>query len=208
MAEENKELKNYTRIFNPILEALSLHTKNLSSAEYSVILCVIRSTYGWKQKSHPMSKTLIMQKTGLSEPTVKRTLKSLIDRHYLIDYGIDKKTKCKVIGLNKKYSQWNAEGVIYDRVNPDPQGGSNLIPQGGSNLIQEGVTDEPQYRYHSKDTLSKERKSKDTVPKKTFFLSSSGVPYVEMDDEYGYWRETDGTIKREPISEGKEVKKD
>lgn len=208
MAEENKELKNYTRIFNPILEALSLHTKNLSSAEYSVLLCVIRSTYGWKQKSHPMSKTLIMQKTGLSEPTVKRVLKSLIDRHYLIDYGIDKKTKCKVIGLNKKYSQWNAEGFIDERVNSDPQRGSTLIQQGGSNLIQEGVTDDPQYINLSKAIISKDNNSKDMSPKKTIFLSSSGVPYTEIDDEgFGYWKEKNGAVRWEPITEGKKVER-
>ena len=128
MDDENKELKNYTRLFNPILEAL--YKSDLSGAEFQIVLCVIRATYGWKQKKHPMSTSLIASRTGLNERTVRRLVKLLIEKNYLINFGLDKSKKCNVLGLNKKYSQWNC--VMGSN---DPGGEMTL----GENCNQRGV---------------------------------------------------------------------
>lgn len=208
MAEENKELKNYTRIFNPLLEALGRQYKNMTSSEYALIMVIIRSTYGWKQKSHPFSTSLLAERTGMPERHVKRAVKSLITKGILIDYGIDKKTRCKILGLNKKYSQWNGEGVQIVSDKSVPLRVTNQCQKRVTNQVNEGDNSDTQYRYPSKDIISKDSKSKDTSPKKTIFLSSSGVPYTEIDDEgFGYWKEKNGAVRWEPITEGKKVEK-
>lgn len=208
MAEENKELKNYTRIFNPILEALCMQSKNLTSSDYAVLLCVIRTTYGWKRKKHPMSISYIAQATGMNERTVKRSVKNLIKKRFLIDYGNDKKFRSKVLGLNKKYSQWNAEGVTDDTDNSCNLRVTNDVQMMVTNEVKEGVTDVTQQIYKNKDSKNKDKNKKDMSPKKTIFLSSSGVPYTEIDDEgFGYWKEKNGAVRWEPITEGKKVEK-
>lgn len=208
MGEDNKELQNYTRLFNPILEALCRQSNNLTSSEYAILLFIIRSTYGWQKKNHPISTTLIIQKTGITESTVKRSVKRLIERGYIIDFGIDQKSRCKVLGLNKKYSQWNAEGVTDDPVISGQLRGSSECKMRGSFEVKEGVTDDPQKKNISKDTLSKEKISKDMFPKKTIFFSSTGIEYESIKDGYGIWKNEKGEVKWEPIEEGKEVEVD
>ncbi len=208
MGEESRELQNYTRIFNPILEALYKQASNLTASEYAILLFIIRSTYGWQKKNHPISTLLIVQKTGITEKTVKRSVKRLVERGYVIDFGIDKKSRCRILGLNKKYSQWSAEGVTDD---PDISGqlrGSSEGKMRGSFEGREGVTDDPQKRKNSKDTLSKEKISKDMCPKKTIFLSSTGVPYEYIKNGHGIWRNEKKEVVWEPIIEGTEVEVD
>lgn len=208
MGDDNKELKNYTRIFNPILEALGRQYKNITSSEYALIMVIIRSTYGWKQKAHPFSTSLLAERTGMPERHVKRAVRSLITKGILIDYGIDKKTRCKVLGLNKKYSQWNGEGVQIVSDKSMPQGVTNQCQKRVTNQVKEGDNSDTQYRYISKDTVSKDNKSKDTSPKKTIFFSSTGIEYESIKDGYGIWRNEKGEVKWEPVNEGKQVEVD
>ena len=109
MAEEQERnenyRENYTRLFNPILEAICIG--NFNGRELKIIFFVIRCTYGWNKKCYPMSKAFIAEGTGLSTRHVCEILKRLIDRRVIIDYGTDKKSRAKIYGLNKKFSQWD-----------------------------------------------------------------------------------------------------
>ena len=110
MAEERKE--SYTRLFNPILDALCRQSKQLTASQFAIILFVIRSTYGWSKKKFPLSKSYIAEGTELTDRCVKQNIRELISKGYLIDYGTDKKKRCKIYGLNKKYSQWGKGPAI------------------------------------------------------------------------------------------------
>lgn len=122
MAEEKKEdyRESYTRLFNPILEAIC--TGNFNGRELKIIFFVIRCTYGWNRKSYPMSRAFIAEGTGISERHVWEVMKGLIKRNVIINYGIDKKTRANLYGLNKKFSQWDK--AICPQ-NGDPQNGAD-----------------------------------------------------------------------------------
>lgn len=189
MAEEKKELKNYTRIFNPILEAIVKH-RQLNASDICVFFCIVRLTYGWNKKCDPISRSILMEMTGLAEPTVKKSIKKLVKQKIIIEYGFDKKSRCKVLGVNKRLGSWGVEGVQLDPVQSDPLRGSNRIPYGGTNRSPEGVQSDPHKRQFkdSKDNLKKN--------KKTNFFSPDGYLIKELDDEYGYYHDKDGNVCR------------
>ena len=105
MADEEKKRDSFTRLFNPILEAIC--KTEFTGRELRVVLFIIRSTYGWNKKKFPLSKSYIAEGTGISRRHVGDVVRALVKRNIIIEYGTDKKSRCKVYGLNKKYSQWD-----------------------------------------------------------------------------------------------------
>lgn len=101
MANPQKE-NGYTAIANEILERV-VHTSLLGS-EFQVILFVIRKTYGYQKKSDIISLTQFEKGTGLSRPTVVKTIKNLMSRKILVKiYLPDKKIS---FSFNKDYENW------------------------------------------------------------------------------------------------------
>ena len=74
MTEIQKE-NGYTAIANDLLEAL--YRFGLTRNEYKVMFCVIRHTYGYNKKEHPMSLTFIANDTGLVKERVCEALNGL-----------------------------------------------------------------------------------------------------------------------------------
>ena len=95
MTNPQKE-NGYTAIANEILEQLV--KRSLLGAELSIILFVIRKTYGFHKKSDAISLTQFEKGTGLSRPTICKTLKNLYGMHILV--------KNPLISFNKHYDEW------------------------------------------------------------------------------------------------------
>src|SRR3990167_1288652 len=81
MASPQKE-NGYTAISNEILERL-VNTPLLGS-EYQVLFCIIRKTYGYQKKVDIISLSQFQKATGLSRPTVVKTLKNLVTRKMVV----------------------------------------------------------------------------------------------------------------------------
>jgi len=81
MANPQKE-NGFTPIANEILERL-VNTALLGS-EFQVLLFIIRKTYGYHKKKDRISLTQFEKGTGLSRPTVVKTLKNLMSRNMII----------------------------------------------------------------------------------------------------------------------------
>jgi len=171
MAEERKD--SYTKLFNPILEAIC--KTEFTGRELRIVLFIIRATYGWNKKKFPLSKSYIAEGTGISTRNVSRIIKRLIERHILIEYGIDKKTRAKVYGLNKKYSKWDAMSVTDDNDNDD----SICMTDGDHDHVNDdrdmSVTDDIQKR-HIKRHILKEKEKK--CPSKEPFLDPETGTFV------------------------------
>ena len=118
MAEEKEKKDSYTKLFNPILEALC--KGNFTGREFRIIFFIIRCTYGWNKTRFPMSASYISEGTGIDKRKVGTILKKLVSRNVIIDFGVDEKSRSKVYGLNKRYSQW-------DR----PMSAENGVPENG-----------------------------------------------------------------------------
>ena len=97
MTSPQKE-NGYTAIAHEILEQL-VKTALLGS-ELRIILFILRKTYGFQKKEDRISLTQFEKGTGLSRPTVVKTLKNLISRNILV------KTALLEIKFNKYWDSW------------------------------------------------------------------------------------------------------
>lgn len=179
MTEEKRD--SYTKLFNPILEALC--KTEFTGREMRVVLFVIRSTYGWNKKKYPLSKSFIAEGTGISRRHVGDVVRELVRRNILIDYGTDKKSRCKVYGLNKKYSTWDKD--MCPNFGSD-ENGDICAPNSVIDSEEHGddmcTVDGAQNR-HIKRHIKKEKEKK--CSPKGPFLNEKGCWELPDDDEEG-----------------------
>ena len=94
--------KGFTRIANEILERL-VNTPLLGS-EFQVLLCIIRKTYGYQNKVDIISLSQFQKATGLSRPTVVKTLKNLVTRKMVVKIYLPHDRIS--FSFNKNYDEW------------------------------------------------------------------------------------------------------
>ena len=159
MAEERKE--SYTKLFNPILEALC--KSSLNGSELKIIFYVIRCTYGWNKKKFAMSKSFIAEGTGIDRRNVGKIIKSLVDRNVLVDYGVEKGSRAKVYGLNKKYSQWSMCGNLTNGNSADICASKNAHDSGQDtdDMCGENTAQNKHIKRHIKKEKEKKCSSKE-----------------------------------------------
>lgn len=87
----------FTRIANELLEALA--RTRLSPYETSILLILIRKTYGWHKKQDFIVLRYIALLTGIAKPNVCRTLNKLERRGLIVrDKGM--------VGIQKDWTKW------------------------------------------------------------------------------------------------------
>ncbi|MFC1945975.1 replication protein [Chloroflexota bacterium] len=100
----NPQLEDgYTQIAHEILEELA-KTK-LSSYEWSILVFIIRKTYGFHKKTDWISLSQIEKGTGIERPNVCRTINSLKRKNMII------RPDSKHVGFQKDHSKWNCKRV-------------------------------------------------------------------------------------------------
>jgi phage replication O-like protein O len=77
----------------------SLMRIQLAPNEWSVLICIIRKTYGFQKKVDYIANFQIMQSTGLRKDTVSRSLRHLKESNLITKKG-------KVVGFNKDWESW------------------------------------------------------------------------------------------------------
>ena len=102
----------HTRINNEILEALA--TSDLNGAELRCVLYLLRKTYGWKKKADRISFGQWSEGTGLAKRSVRRALKSLVDKRILIQ---DDSKYVNGWQFNKYFEQWKTRDQIDPTLN-------------------------------------------------------------------------------------------
>ena len=192
MAEERKE--SYTRLFNPILDALCRQSTEISASQYAIILFVIRSTYGWNKKKFPLSKSYIAEGTAMTERSVKKNITILVNKGYLIEYGTDRKTRSKIYGLNKRFSQWGKgpailsegerpdtlEGERSGSVQSDTLSVNGQVTEGARVDTDEGERLDTQKRHIQRKSIKeKEKKCSQNLP----FLDSETGKWVMPEED-------------------------
>lgn len=81
MANPQKE-NGFTPIANEIIERLV--NTDLLGSEFRILLFIIRKTYGYQKKKDRISLSQFEKWTGLSRPTVVKTLKNLMSRNMIV----------------------------------------------------------------------------------------------------------------------------
>lgn len=102
MANPQKE-NGYTAIANEVLEQLVKIP--LLGSEFSLILFVIRKTWGWGKKEDFISLTQFQKGLSLSRPTITKTIKNMVTRKLLVK-GYSPDRQKIAYKFNKYYNQW------------------------------------------------------------------------------------------------------
>jgi len=91
----------HTRIANEILEALLL--ARLTSRQWSVVMAIIRKTYGYQKKTDDIGLGQLSDLTGLGKPHLSVAVRELEERRIISrkqgKFG-------HIMGLNKDHTQW------------------------------------------------------------------------------------------------------
>lgn len=101
MASPQRE-NGFTAIANELLERVV--NTHLLGAEFQVVLCILRKTYGYQKKQDVISLSQFQRATSLSRPTIVKTLKNLQIRKMIVKvYLPDDKI---AFSFNKDYDKW------------------------------------------------------------------------------------------------------
>jgi len=93
----------YTKIANEILEQLI--TQRVPGEQFRVLLCIIRASYGWNEKSVSITHQEIADQTGIVRQNVTRAIKALASKKMLSCIKKDAKG-CNDLIFNKNYDEW------------------------------------------------------------------------------------------------------
>lgn len=93
----------YTRISNRIIE--SLYKMKLSGSELSVVLFIIRNTYGYQEKLKELSISYISNGTNLHKQTVANAIRKL-SKMNILECGEGSYTLSRKLGINKNTRDW------------------------------------------------------------------------------------------------------
>lgn len=100
MANPQRE-DGYTGIANEILEQLA--KARLNGTQMRIVLAVIRFTYGFKRKEHPLSLSFLASAIGSSKRNTQKELNTLLEQRVLL---ASKAGRTRLLGFNKNYEEW------------------------------------------------------------------------------------------------------
>ena len=95
--------KGYTRIANSLMKAIC--NSNFTAREVKILLCIIRYTYGFHEKSHQLSLSFIEKYTGIDRAHISRALRRLHECH-VITISKGKGIIPQTISLQKDFEEW------------------------------------------------------------------------------------------------------
>ncbi|MFB0847315.1 replication protein [Paenibacillus oleatilyticus] len=104
----------YTKIADELLENIPLFKFN--GTQLSIIMVVLRYTYGFQRKDHELSLSFFVNATGLGKTQVDREVKQLIEKNVLVVTRESTYTESRKLGLNKDYDTWKVENRKQKRV--------------------------------------------------------------------------------------------
>lgn len=146
----------YIRVANELFDAI-LRAK-LKYSTQTVLLVVLRKTYGYGKKEDDMSASQIGELCGMSRQHVTTALNELADMNIISKrpgvYGA-------IVGINKDYSQWKAGSPNLGQVSKtrtkldSTKSGQVSESRTSSDSPNLGQVDSPNLG-HTKDNLSKE----------------------------------------------------
>jgi len=152
MASPQKE-NGFTPIANEILEKL-VNTALLGS-EFQILYCIIRKTYGFQKKNDWISLTQFESATGLSRPTVVKSLKNLVSRNMIM-----KSDKC-YYSFNKNWESWVVNTALLVKHN-DKNSKARLTDIG-----KDGLTHKRNYQKKTKE-ITETKVSNKKIMKNSF----------------------------------------
>ena len=133
MANPQKE-NGLTPIANELLDAIIM--THFSPTEYTIILVIIRKTYGWNKKTDRISYTQFEEATGISRRHISPALHGLIKRNIITRQGDNYNLE---YGIQKDYELWENPPKIITKI------GNEIVTENSNESLPKSVTiDKPQ----------------------------------------------------------------
>ncbi len=104
-----QDLKNYTRIWNPILEALA--KAKLSPNQYKICFALFQNTYTWHRTEARIGYRDIERDTGIKAKKVSQPFRQLVDYNVIIEVENPSFNSPGLYKFNKDLRQWD-QGVL------------------------------------------------------------------------------------------------
>lgn len=141
-----------TPIIHEIIEKLA--AVKLSVYEFSVVMAVIRKTYGWSKKTDWISGSQLEAATGIMRHHCHRAVGSLVEKYVLTRDG-------KSIGINKHVDEWTCEDrrkIVPNEVVPAEVVPIQVVPTEVLNSTYTGTKIVPPevHTKEKKETITKE----------------------------------------------------
>ncbi len=127
----------------------------LTPAEFKVLICVARKTFGWSKTKDTISLRQIQSCTNLSKEGIIKCLKSLEE------HGLINKIKSKTLDGDDAPNQYEIIVLDAPQIQAENTGGSQLSRLGVVNSVDRGVVNSVDTQY--KD-YTKEKPTKHTPP--------------------------------------------
>lgn len=138
----------YTAIANELLEAVIIYP--FSSAEFKIVLAIIRKTYGYRQKHTSLSYGTLAKLTGIDRRYLRRVVTKLLKDNIIIKNKA--KENVNILGLNKYYLTWRLWKNLWITQN----NGGREAPSLGSSTPPDRGLQTPKSRGVETPTLNKE----------------------------------------------------
>ena len=153
----------------------ALAKANLSGVEFSIVLWVIRKTWGYNKKTDHISLTQFEKALGFSRSIICRRITRLVNKRILVTEKLPSKT---LYGFNKHFSEWKASDrkATSDRKYPSDRKVTGASDRKDNQLVTE--------KLHTKETLTKETNTKESIPTEYGNASVNAVVNV-MQDHFG-----------------------
>lgn len=95
-------ISSFTQIPNDQIEKLSL--LGLNGSQLSIVLLVMRQTFGFHKIDDKISISWLINRTGKSRPTITRETKQLVNKMILVKKTLLGRTS--ILGINPNVGQW------------------------------------------------------------------------------------------------------
>ena len=135
MTDKNFE-KGYTVIDNLLLEAI--YKCDLNATQYSILLCIIKATYGFHKTNYKMSLTYIAKAIGKTKYKVSYELNRLIQRNIVKVYKKSDFKNPNYLGINKHFKEWQLSkiGTVTENGNGElPKSITGTVTENGNQKI-------------------------------------------------------------------------
>lgn len=100
----------YTIIANQLMEAIP--QLGLNGTQLSIIMIVMRYTYGFHRKEHKLSLSFLANATGKHKMHLQKEVKRLMDMKILIEQEAPTFNSSRIIGFNKDIDSWELVNTL------------------------------------------------------------------------------------------------
>mgnify|MGYP001117749143 CR=1 FL=1 len=131
----------YTRIANELLEEIP--QLGFNGTQLSILIVVIRYTYGFQRKEHELSLTFLATATKKHKMHIQKEIKNLMDMNVLIEQAAPTFKSSRIIGLNKDISSWElVKSLTVSEINTVSQDSNTTVSQDTNSTVSQDTNQE------------------------------------------------------------------